>query len=117
MEHIGSDPSVIHGSLHGPGYSGATPITSSYTLPDGQRYTDAYHIFAIEWDTNSVRWYMDGINYYSITAADLPGEWVYDHPFFVILNIAVGGTWPGSPDGTTQFPQRMYVDYVRVYQR
>jgi beta-glucanase (GH16 family) len=66
---------------------------------------------------DEIRWSIDDITYLTVTSSDVPGEWVYDHPFFIILNIAVGGNWPGSPDETTTFPQFMQVDYVRVYQR
>jgi len=117
MENVGNAPGVNHGSLHGPGYSGATPMTASYTLPGGARFTDAFHTFAIEWEPTAIRWYVDGNLYQTRTPASLPGgsRWVFDHPFFIILNVAVGGNWPGSPDGSTVFPQTMLVDYVRVY--
>jgi beta-glucanase (GH16 family) len=76
-----------------------------------------YHVYAVEWDTNGIRWFVDGQQFYSVTRAQVQarGAWVFDQPFFLLLNVAVGGTWPGSPDGTSSFPQRMYVDYVRVY--
>jgi hypothetical protein len=116
MENIGREPSINHGSLHGPGYSGGAAVTGSYTLPGGQRFADAFHTFAIDWSPNSITWYVDGQAYQTRTPTDLRGNrWVFDHPFFMILNVAVGGNWPGSPDGSTQFPQRMLVDYVRVY--
>jgi beta-glucanase (GH16 family) len=117
MENVGHEPSVNHGSLHGPGYSGGSPLTATYTLPNGQRFTDGYHTFRIDWEPGAVRFYVDGILYQTRTPASMPagGTWVYDHPFFIILNVAVGGNWPGSPDGTTVFPQQLLVDYVRVY--
>jgi beta-glucanase (GH16 family) len=117
MENIGSTPSTNYGSLHGPGYSGGHDITGSYSLPGGAILADDYHLFALEWDAGSVRFYVDGVNYETRTPADVPAgdTWVYDHPFFVILNVAVGGYWPGDPDSTTTFPQTMKVDYVRVY--
>lgn len=117
MENIGREPSTVHGSLHGPGYSGGNAITGSYTLPAGQRFSDDFHVFAVEWEPDEIRWYVDGIPYQTRTRADLPAgaPWVFDHPFYLILNSAVGGQWPGSPDGTTQFPQQMLIDYVRVY--
>jgi beta-glucanase (GH16 family) len=116
MENIGSEPSINHGSAHGPGYSGGNPLTATYALPQG-RFSDGFHVFAIEWQPNQVRWYVDDALYETRTPADLPPgtHWVYDHPFFVILNVAVGGNFPGSPDGSTQFPQTMLVDYVRVF--
>ncbi|MEV7230401.1 MULTISPECIES: family 16 glycosylhydrolase [Polymorphospora] len=116
MENIGREPSTVHGTLHGPGYSGGAGITSSYTLPGGRRLADDFHVYTVDWAPDSITWYIDGIQYGRKTPADLRGNrWVFDHPFFMILNVAVGGHWPGYPDGTTQFPQQMTIDYVRVY--
>src|ERR1700759_5573454 len=108
--------SINHGSAHGPGYSGANPLTATYQLPSGS-FSDDFHLFAIEWEPNEVRWYVDDVMYERRTPADLPGgaTWVYDHPFFIILDLAVGGGFAGPPDGSTLFPQTMRVDYVRVY--
>jgi beta-glucanase (GH16 family) len=119
MENIGREPSVVHGTMHGPGYSGAGGIGAPYTLPKGKFFADGFHVFAVEWEPKAVRWYVDGKLYETRTPADLPAgaKWVYDHPFFIILNLAVGGAWPGGPDPTTAFPQTMLVDYVRVYRR
>jgi beta-glucanase (GH16 family) len=119
MENVGSEPSVVLGSLHGPGYSGADSITARYTLPGGKRFSDGYHLFAVEWEPGVVRFYVDHDLYATRTPADLPpgATWVFDHPFFIILNVAVGGGLPGSPDAATVFPQEMSVDYVRVYER
>jgi beta-glucanase (GH16 family) len=116
MENIGKEPAIVHGSMHGPGYSGNNGLTAAYTLPTGN-FADAFHIFSVEWEPNVVRFYVDGNLYETRTPADLPAgkTWVFDHPFFIILNVAVGGNWPGSPDPTTVFPQNMLVDYVRVY--
>lgn len=117
MENIGREPSIVHGTIHGPGYSGANGIGAAYNLAAGA-FSDDFHIYAVEWNTSSIRWYVDGNLYQTRTPADLPtgAAWVFDHPFFMILNVAVGGSWPGNPDATTVFPQRMFVDYVRVYQ-
>lgn len=119
MENIGKEPGINHGSMHGPGYSGGNPLTGSYTLPGGAAYADDFHIFAVEWEVGVVRFYVDGTLYETHTPADVPAGkvWVYDHPFFMLLNVAVGGGWPGDPDATTTFPQTMLVDYVRVYTR
>jgi beta-glucanase (GH16 family) len=119
MENIGREPSTVHGTMHGPGYSGGNGLSAAYTLPAGKNFSDDFHTFAVEWEPNVARFYVDGILYKTRTPADLPAgsKWVFDHPFFIILNVAVGGTWPGSPDSTTVFPQTMRVDYVRVYQR
>jgi beta-glucanase (GH16 family) len=116
MENIGREPSIVHGTIHGPGYSGANGIGAPYSLTSGA-FSDAFHVYAVEWDPNQIRWYVDGNLYQTRTPSDLPAgaAWVYDHPFFIILNVAVGGYWPGSPDSTSVFPQKMLVDYVRVY--
>ena len=76
-----------------------------------------FHVFAVEWDEGSITWLVDSYAYQTVTPADLPrgATWVYDHPFFVILNVAVGGNWVGAPDESTVFPQAMLVDHVRVY--
>lgn len=119
MENISREPSTVHGTIHGPGYSGANGISADYILPAGKKFSDDFHTFAVEWEPGVARFYVDGILYKTRTPADLPAgaKWVFDHPFFIILNVAVGGFWPGNPDQTTVFPQTMQVDYVRVYQR
>jgi beta-glucanase (GH16 family) len=117
MENIGKEPSLVHGSLHGPGYSGDRDYTSEYKLPGGVSFADDFHVFAVEWEPKSVRFFVDQELYATFTPARLPAgmKWVFDHPFFIILNVAVGGDWPGPPDATTTFPQTLLVDYVRVY--
>lgn len=116
MENIGKEPAIVHGTVHVPGYSGAQGVTNRHTLPEGA-LADDFHVYAIEWEPEQIRWYIDDMLYQTLTPADVPGRWVFDHPFFLILNVAVGGYWPGYPDETTVFPQKMTVDYVRVYQR
>jgi beta-glucanase (GH16 family) len=118
MENIGREPGMVHGSLHGPSTTAITSDeTSTFSLPAGQNFADDFHIYAVEWDTSAIRFYVDANNYATFTKAQWPagGQWVFDHPFFILLNVAVGGNWPGSPDSTSQFPQQMLVDYVRVY--
>jgi beta-glucanase (GH16 family) len=120
MENIGREPSIVHGTVHGPGYSGDKGVGAAYTLSGGKKFSDDFHTFAVEWEPNVLRWYVDGLLYKTITPNDpnIAGKsWVFDHPFFIILNVAVGGYWPLYPDATTVFPQQMLVDYVRVYQR
>ena len=118
MENIGSEPATLHGALHGPGFYGKTALAAAYKLPRG-RLGDDFHLFAVEWEPGVVRFFVDDVLFSARTPADLgPGKsWVYDHPFFIILNLAVGGAMPGRPDDSTVFPQRMLVDYVRVYVR
>jgi beta-glucanase (GH16 family) len=118
MENIGREPSTAHGTLHGPGYSGGNGIGGLTNLV-GKSLADDFHIYAIEWETNRIRWFFDNIQYFSVTSANIPAgtTWVFDQPQFILLNVAVGGSWPGNPDSTTAFPQRMTVDYVRVYTR
>ncbi len=117
MENIGSEPSMVHGSLQGPGYSGAKPISSAYTLPNNARFSDDFHIFAVEWVPQEIRFYVDDHLYATQTAASLSTgkQWVFNHPFYIVLNVAVGGWWPRNPDTATPFPASMVVDYVRVY--
>lgn len=118
MENIGREPSTVHGTVHGPGYSGDKGIGARFTLP-GIRFADQYHLFAVEWEPNVIRFYVDKHLYATRTPAELPKgtRWVFSQPFFLILNVAVGGDWPGNPDSSATFPQRMLVDYVRVYRR
>jgi beta-glucanase (GH16 family) len=116
MEHVGFEPTLTHGALHGPGYSGNTPFSGTHDLR--QRADAAYHVYAVEWDAAGIRWFVDGVQFHAVTRAQVEarGPWVFDQPFFLLLNVAVGGSWPGSPDAGSVFPQRMYVDWVRVHQ-
>jgi beta-glucanase (GH16 family) len=116
MENIGSEPGTAHGTIHGPGYSGGSGIGESYDLSGGN-FSDDFHIFAIQWTPDEISWYVDNKTFLTLTPENIPSgaQWVYNHPFFIILNLAVGGNWPGAPDETTTFPQTLMVDYVRVY--
>ena len=122
MENIGKEPSTVHGTIHGPGYSGDHGIGAPYQITG--RFADDFHVFAVIWrkgaeqGADSIEFQVDGNTYKKITPADLPAgkEWVFNKPFFLIMNVAVGGGWPGNPDSTTVFPQTMTIDYVRVYQ-
>jgi len=118
MENLGREPSIAHGTMHGPGYSAAAGPTALYTLPGNAKFSDDYHVFAVEWESSAIRWYVDDSLYSTKTPADISGKtWVFDHGFFIILNLAVGGEWPGNPDSTTVFPQKMVIDYVHVCQK
>ncbi len=116
MEYLGDNPTTIFGSAHGPGYSAGEAVTKDYVLENG-RYDTGFHVFGIEWGPGYINYYVDDALYQTITPEDTPGEWVFDHPFYIILNVAVGGNFPGSPNDETVFPQTMLVDYVRVYQQ
>jgi beta-glucanase (GH16 family) len=119
MENIGAEPTVIHGGVHGPGYSGGDGLSRAFILYDGTVFADRFHLYAVEWEPGFIRWSVDNKTYFLLTPANLTSgqTWVFDRPFFLLLNLAVGGNWPGSPDSTTVFPQCLRVDYVRVYTR
>jgi len=113
MENIGN-PTTVYGTVHGPGYAGNKAISKAFVSPVD--LSADFHIYAVEWEADEIRWYVDDQLYHTVRRDQVPGEWVFDHPFFIILNLAVGGNWPGYPDETTIFPQQLQVDYVRVYQ-
>ncbi|MBI3853221.1 MAG: glycoside hydrolase family 16 protein [Verrucomicrobia bacterium] len=115
MENIGREPLTIHGTIHGPGYSGGGGIGGAIT--NRVSVAGDFHLFAIEWEPALIRWFLDNKLYFTVTTTNLPAgaKWVFDHNHFLLLNVAVGGDWPGNPDASTSFPQRMEVDYVRVY--
>ena len=118
MENVGKEPGTVHGSLHGPSTERPTSdLTSIFSLPAVQNFAGDFHLYAIEWEPDIVRFYVDSNLYATFNSSQWPagGKWVFDHPFYIILNLAVGGNWPGSPDESTKFPQSMLVDYVRVY--
>ncbi|MFP2997004.1 glycoside hydrolase family 16 protein [Spongiivirga sp. MCCC 1A20706] len=114
MEYRGQNPSVLIGSVHGPGYNGGNAISKEYTLPN-DRFDTGFHVFGIEWSPEKINFYVDDVLYNQITPADVTGEWVFNKPFFILMNLAVGGSFVGSPNAETVFPQTMLVDYVRVY--
>jgi beta-glucanase (GH16 family) len=117
MENIGKEPDTIYGSIHGPGFIGSAGLGSPYKLPNAQQFADDFHLFAVEWEPDVIRFYVDDHLYSTRSRAELkPGwKWPFDHPFFLLLNLAVGGDWPGDPDATSTFPRSMLVDFVRVY--
>jgi beta-glucanase (GH16 family) len=118
LETIGA-PDTMYSTLHGPGYSGSKGISAKFPLPAGESVHDAFHLYAVEWAPNDIKFFFDDHLVAHRTPADLPPNtaWVYDHPFYILLNLAVGGNWPGNPDDTTTFPQQMLIDYVRVYSK
>jgi beta-glucanase (GH16 family) len=118
MESRGAQPALAYGSLHGPGYSGGGAISNVFRAAAGATLADAMHVYAAEWDPDEVRWSVDGVIYGRAHATRLRSgqRWVLDgHPFFVVLDLAVGGNYGGAPDATTPFPQSLLVDYVRLF--
>ncbi|MHA7831241.1 MAG: glycoside hydrolase family 16 protein [Flagellimonas sp.] len=115
MEYRGQSPTVLIGSVHGPGYSGGDAISKEFTLSN-DRFDTGFHIFGIEWGPEYVNFYVDDVLYNQITPEDVTGPWVFDKPFYILMNLAVGGNFVGSPNEETEFPQTMLVDYVRVYE-
>ena len=116
LEMRGSQPARILSSLHGPRYSGSDSYNKPLELPSGA-FGDDFHTFTFEWTPDAVRWSLDGSPYFMVSAASVARngrDWVLDHPFFLILNLAVGGVFDGSPEPATAFPQQMLVDYVSV---
>jgi beta-glucanase (GH16 family) len=119
LELRGQQPSLVLGAVHGPGYSGDNNIGGSHEALNADLSKD-FHVYAVEWSPRRITWFFDGTLYHEVTVNDVPGgadRWVFDHPFYLILNVAVGGTFVGPPNASTQLPQTMVVDYVRVYQR
>jgi beta-glucanase (GH16 family) len=116
MENKGSTPGEIQGTIHGPGYQG-TGVTTKYDLPSGQSFYSSYHIFGMNWAPDSVQFTVDGTVYASLTPSSLPsgGLWEFNHPFYIILNVAEGGPFAGPPGPNSTYPQTMDVDYVRAY--
>ncbi|MBP3191083.1 family 16 glycosylhydrolase [Natronogracilivirga saccharolytica] len=117
MELIGHEPDVVHGTVHyGPPWPDNQSRGHYYTLSEG-KFSDDFHVFTIEWMPDRITWYVDDNFFTFVTPSNLePHNWPFDEKFHLLLNVAVGGIWPGSPDGTTEFPQEMIVDWIRVYQ-
>lgn len=116
MENVGQEPTIISGTIHGPGYSAGSGVSKSYEFTDSRVDTE-FHVYGIEWGENYINFYVDDVLYNQITPSDddVTGDWVFNNSFFILLNLAVGGDYVGSPNDDTVFPQKMYVDYVRVY--
>lgn len=116
MEMIGNVPNTIYGTCH---YGvPAAPVSSGGNISSPTSYADGFHTYMIEWYPDNILWYVDGDLYFSVNRQELAPEytWLFDIDHYLLLNVAVGGNWPGSPDASTVFPQEMLVDYVRVYQ-
>lgn len=117
MEVIGKEPGRLVGTMHGPGYADEG-VGGSVDLPKGATFADDFHVFGLEWEPGVLRWTLDGKVYQTRTPQDLGSNpWKFDRPFFLLVNLAIGGEWPGSPDAQTPFPARMLIDWVRVWSR
>ncbi|MTI29350.1 glycoside hydrolase family 16 protein, partial [Xanthovirga aplysinae] len=115
MEYLGHQPNVVHGTVH---YGLPWPDNSHYGNPYRiitSDFNQDFHIFGIEWEPEEIRWYVDGIHYSTVNPTTIGENWPFDQNFHLLLNLAVGGDWPGNPDASTVFPQTLEVDYVRVY--
>ncbi len=119
MEYRGQEPTIVHGSAHMPGNFAGNPLTKSYEVENGRLDTD-FHVYGIEWSPNEINYYIDDVLYQQITPADMDegSEWVFNdgREMFMILNVAVGGSFVGAPGVDTVYPQTMEVDYVRIYE-
>ena len=116
MENKGSQPTVTSSAIHGPGYSGATPLARANQLSQGTYHED-FHTFAVAWNSTQIRFFIDGALHYSVSRSDVMnyGPWVFDRNFFLIVNLAVGGHFDGDPQSDAILPATMLIDYVRVY--
>jgi len=114
MEHVGSDPSAVHGTVHGPGYSGLGGGVGGVFR--GERpLASAFHTFGVTWSADEIRWHVDGAEYFRCGPDDVPGPWPFRHPFFLLVNLAVGGRWPGNTVDGLRLPATMLVDWIRVH--
>lgn len=112
MEYLGGDPQAVHGTVHGPGYAGVG-LGFGRRLETPSELSDDFHDFAVSWGPDEIRWHLDGYDYHRVTPTDVPGPWPFRHPFYLLLNLAVGGNWPGHTAHAT-LPAVMLVDWVRV---
>ncbi len=115
MEYVSREPTEIFGTIHGPGYNGGNAFGDIYDFAPN-RVDEQYHTFTVEWEPDLIKWYVDGIQYHEAEPADVPGPWVFEKPFFLLLNFAIGGNFGGAVDPANTYPQEYLVDYVRVYQ-
>lgn len=116
MEFIGRQPDTIYGTLHGPEYNGGMGLQNS--IKHNTDIHNEFHTYGIEWEEDSIKWYFDDQLFHTVSKDKMLSSytWVFDHDFFMLLNLAVGGNWPQRPNDTTEFPQSYVIDYVRVYQ-
>jgi beta-glucanase (GH16 family) len=113
MEYVGSQPRTVHGTLHGPGYAGVEHgIGAAHDA--GVELADDFHVYGVDWTVEQITWRLDDEPYSTLARADVP-FWMFDHEFYLLLNLAVSGVWPGNATDDPALPVSMLVDWVRVY--
>ncbi|MFJ9037204.1 family 16 glycosylhydrolase [Streptomyces sp. NPDC102406] len=115
MEVVGDEPGTVYGTVHGPGY-GDEGVGGSHVLPNGEHLARTFHTYGVEWTEDQVTWTLDGRTYH-VERRSADHRWVFDHDFYLLLDLAVGGVWPGPVTEDTSLPTSMLVDWVRVYSR
>ncbi|GAA0802677.1 hypothetical protein Sya03_03940 [Spirilliplanes yamanashiensis] len=114
MENVGKEPNTVYGTVHGPGYSAADGVAGSAKA--AAPLSKDFHTYAVEWSPGLIVFLLDGVEYHRVTPADVGGDrWVFDKPYHLLLNLAIGGAWPGAPNASTVFPQTLTVDWIRVW--
>lgn len=116
MEVLGSTSNAVHGTLHAPWPFAPKGVGGKAETPTS--LSGGFHVYGVEWAPERINFLLDGTVYETITRSQLPpgAAWPFQHPFFLLLNLAVGGDWPGPPNASTQFPAQMLVDWVRAWQ-
>jgi beta-glucanase (GH16 family) len=115
MEYVGSQPTTVHGTVHGPGYAGLEHgIGKAYDA--GTDLASGFHVYAVDWTAEQITWLLDGTVYQRLTPADVPGPWPFTQPFFLVINLAIGGAWPGNDTDRPSLPARMLIDWIRVHE-
>ena len=113
IEHVGSDPTAVHGTVHGPGYAGVGHGVG-HRFDTRSRLSDDVHTYAVAWSAAFISWQLDGHEYFRVAAADVPGPWPFDKAFFLMINLAIGGRWPGNEPDASTLPAEMLIDWIRV---
>ncbi|MEL6672249.1 MAG: family 16 glycosylhydrolase [Bacteroidota bacterium] len=116
MELVGHEPEKVHGTAHWGPQGQSWSYNKGGARSISGKFSDKYHVFSIIWEPGKIKWYVDDNLYFQLENSDVNGAYPFDQDFFFIFNVAVGGNWPGNPDATTTFPQKMVVDYIRVFQ-
>jgi beta-glucanase (GH16 family) len=114
MEYVGSEPRTVHGTVHGPGYAGVgRGIGRAHEVRDD--LAGDFHVYGVEWTADHISWHVDGAEYQRLTPGDVPGPWPFRHFFYLLVNLAVGGSWPGNSADGLALPATMLVDWIRVH--